>query len=137
VTGWGWFYSSTVLDDFSRYAWKLCTTMKANDVTDTLELACRYQGWNQGNVAYRPRLLSDNGPCYVSAELAVWLDKQDVPHIRGAPYHPMMQTHPAGPVPRRGYLFLLENLRRPPGSRQARDLASWPSGPAAPFCPPK
>jgi transposase-like protein len=31
VTGWGWFYLSTILDDFSRYiiAWKLCTTMKA------------------------------------------------------------------------------------------------------------
>jgi len=29
ITGWGWFYLSTVLDDFSRYivAWKLCTTM--------------------------------------------------------------------------------------------------------------
>src|SRR6478735_10729005 len=29
--GWGWFYLSTILDDFSRYiiAWKLCTTMKA------------------------------------------------------------------------------------------------------------
>ena len=37
-SGWGWFYLSTVLDDFSRYivAWKLCTTMKAEDVTDTL-----------------------------------------------------------------------------------------------------
>jgi putative transposase len=35
VIGWGWFYLSTVLDDFSRYiiAWKLCTTMKAEDVT--------------------------------------------------------------------------------------------------------
>src|SRR5271170_4961373 len=34
VTGWGWYYLSTVLDDFSRYiiAWKLCTTMKAEDV---------------------------------------------------------------------------------------------------------
>ena len=32
---------STILDDFSRYiiAWKLCTTMKAEDVTDTLKLA--------------------------------------------------------------------------------------------------
>ena len=38
VTGWGWFYLSTILDDFSRYiiAWKLCTTMKAEDVTDTV-----------------------------------------------------------------------------------------------------
>ena len=26
VTGWGWFYLSTILDDYSRYiiAWKLC-----------------------------------------------------------------------------------------------------------------
>ena len=93
VTGWGWFYLSTVLDDFSRYivAWKLCTTMKAEDVTDTLGLALQASGLDQINVAHRPRLLSDNGPSYVSVELAAWLDKQDMPHIRGAPYHPMTQ----------------------------------------------
>ena len=35
--GCGWYYLSTILDDYSRYfiAWKLCTTMKAGDVTDT------------------------------------------------------------------------------------------------------
>ena len=35
IIGWGWVYLSTVLDDFSRYiiAWKLCTTMRAEDVT--------------------------------------------------------------------------------------------------------
>jgi len=93
VTGWGWFYLSAVLDDFSRYiiAWKLCTTMKAEDVTSTLELALQASGLDQVNVAHRPRLLSDNGPSYVSVELAAWLDKQDMPHIRGAPYHPMTQ----------------------------------------------
>ena len=49
VTGWGWFYLSTILDDFSRYiiAWKLCTTMKAEDVTDTLELALQASGMDQ------------------------------------------------------------------------------------------
>jgi len=38
VIGWGWLYLSTILDDYSRYiiAWKLCTTRKAGDVTDTL-----------------------------------------------------------------------------------------------------
>ena len=32
VIGWGWFYLSTILDDFSRYiiAWKLCTTRNGN-----------------------------------------------------------------------------------------------------------
>ena len=46
VIGWGWFYLSTVLDDFSRYiiAWKLCTTMKAEDVTATLEMALDASG---------------------------------------------------------------------------------------------
>src|SRR6476659_7526862 len=46
VIGWGWFYLSTILDDFSRYiiAWKLCTTMKAEDVTDTLNLALTSSG---------------------------------------------------------------------------------------------
>lgn len=46
VTGWGWFYLSTILDDFSRYiiAWKLCTTMKAEDVTETLQMALDASG---------------------------------------------------------------------------------------------
>lgn len=41
IIGWGWMYLSTVLDDFSRYiiAWKLCTNMRAEDVTETLDLA--------------------------------------------------------------------------------------------------
>ena len=62
VIGWGWFYLSTVLDDFSRYiiAWKLCTTMGATDVQDTLNLALKASGLNEANVVHRPRLLSDN-----------------------------------------------------------------------------
>jgi len=30
------YYLSTILDDYSRYiiAWKLCSTMRADDVTD-------------------------------------------------------------------------------------------------------
>lgn len=62
VIGWGWFYLSTILDDYSRYiiAWKLCTTMRAQDVTDTLELALQASGCDQANVVHRPRLLSDN-----------------------------------------------------------------------------
>jgi putative transposase len=38
IVGWGWYYLSTIRDGFSRYVitWKLCTTMKAGDVTDTL-----------------------------------------------------------------------------------------------------
>jgi len=93
VIGWGWFYLSTVLDDFSRYivAWKLCATMRAEDVTDTLTLALEASGLDQAKVVHRPRLLSDNGSSYVSAELCQWLQSQSMAHVRGAPYHPMTQ----------------------------------------------
>ena len=93
VIGWGWYYLSTILDDYSRYviAWKLCTTMKASDVTDTLELALQTSGCDQLNVRHRPRLLSDNGSSYIATELAEWLDDKSMDHVRGAPYHPQTQ----------------------------------------------
>jgi putative transposase len=93
ITGWGWYYLSTILDDFSRYviAWKLCTTMKAEDVTDTLELALTASGCDKVQVQHKPRLLSDNGSSYISEELAEWLDEQRMSHVRGAPYHPQTQ----------------------------------------------
>ncbi len=93
VIGWGWLYLSTILDDYSRYiiAWQLCSTMKADDVTDTLELALQASGCDQANVVHKPRLLSDNGASYISSDLAEWLEDKDMDHVRGAPYHPQTQ----------------------------------------------
>jgi putative transposase len=93
VTGWGWYYLSTVLDDFSRYivAFKLCTTMAAADVTATLDLALQASRLGQVETNRRPRLLSDNGPSYVATELADWLGEHGISHSRGKPYHPMTQ----------------------------------------------
>ena len=64
IINWGWYYLSTVLDDFSRYiiAWKLSPTMGATDVTETLDQALAITGVDQVRVKHRPRLLSDNGP---------------------------------------------------------------------------
>jgi putative transposase len=93
VIGWGWFYLSTVLDDFSRYivAWKLCTTMKVEDVTATLDLALQASGLHEAGITQRPRLLSDNGSSYIAGDLAKWLEAWNIKHLRGAPYHPMTQ----------------------------------------------
>ncbi len=93
VIGWGWFYLSTVFDDFSRYipVWKLCRAMSATDVSDTLQMALQASGLDQVKVLHRPRLLSDNGPSYVSSELGDWLTDKGIRHIRGRPYHPMSQ----------------------------------------------
>ena len=44
--------------------------------------------WRSKN---RPRLLSDNGPSYVSSELADWLQDHGIEHTRGKPYHPQTQ----------------------------------------------
>ncbi len=93
IMGWGWYYLSTVLDDFSRFviAWRLCTTMSASDVSDTLDDALLFTGLNQVKVKHKPRLLSDNGPSYISSELAQYLKDQDMSHTRGKPYHPQTQ----------------------------------------------
>jgi transposase InsO family protein len=63
VIGWGWFYLSTVLDDYSRFiiAWKLCTTMKAEDVTATLEMALDASG------STKPRCCIGRGCCRTTA----------------------------------------------------------------------
>jgi transposase InsO family protein len=93
VIGWGWFYLSTILDDFSRYviAWKLCTTMRSDDVTNTLNLALKASGCDRAEVVHKPRLLSDNGSSYISGDLAEWLEDQKMDHVRGAPHHPQTQ----------------------------------------------
>jgi hypothetical protein len=66
-------------------AWKLCVTMKAKDVTATLDLALFASGLDKMTLVHRPRLLSDNGSSYVASDLADWLDKQNIEHVRGAP----------------------------------------------------
>lgn len=93
VVGWGWYYLSTVLDDYSRYilAWKLTTGMAATDVQDTLNLALAATGVTQVQVRHRPRLLSDNGPAYVSEQLATFLKQYEMTHIHGKPFHPQTQ----------------------------------------------
>ena len=93
VIGWGWFFLSTVLDDYSRRipSWKVFTTMNASDVQETLDMAIAETGIDQVIVKHKPRLLSDNGPCYISGELKEYLADQKMDHTRGAPYHPQTQ----------------------------------------------
>ena len=93
IVHWGWYSLSTVLDDFSRYiiAWKLSSTMGSSDVTETLDRALAVTGVDPIRVKHRPRLLSDNGPAYVSSELREYLGDRGMAHTRGAPYPPQTQ----------------------------------------------
>ncbi len=93
VVHWGWYYLCTILDDYSRYilAWQLCAGMSTEEVKITIEAAIRFTGIRDPMVLHRPRLLSDNGACYVSQALKEYLEQVGIAHTRGRPYHPMTQ----------------------------------------------
>ena len=93
VIGWGWYYLSTVMDDFSRYiiAWKLRAPMAAPHVMETLDEALALTGVDTVHARHRPRLLSDNGPAYVSKQLRDYLGERGMAHTRVRPYHPQTQ----------------------------------------------
>jgi transposase InsO family protein len=93
VNGWGWYFLGSVLDDYSRYiiSWKLFKSMSASDVKELLDMAVAKTGVHETAIKLRPRLLSDNGPCYLSSELRDYLESRGISHTRGAPYHPMTQ----------------------------------------------
>ena len=90
IIGWGWYYLSTVLDDYSRFivAWDLCESMTAPDVKQTVNRAMAIAGLNKKNA---PRLLSDNGSCYISSELKSYLKIRGIKPIHGRPCHPQTQ----------------------------------------------
>ena len=91
IIGWGWYYLSTVLDDFSRYIvhWELCKNMKVNDVKRTVDAAVTKAGLKKGQT---PKLLSDNGSCYVASEIKTYLnDQYEMKQVHGRPAHPQTQ----------------------------------------------
>ena len=59
--------------------------MRAKDVTATLELALDASGLDKARVLHRPRLLSDNGSSYISDDLAKWMKRHEMAHVRGVP----------------------------------------------------
>ena len=90
ILGWGWYYLSTVLDDHSRFIvhWELCKTMKTEDVQRTIDRALEAADLPKD---YRPKLLSDNGSCYIASELKEFIKKRKMKLIHGRPNHPQTQ----------------------------------------------
>ncbi len=90
VQGWGWFYLATILDDYSRYVvhWELCKTQTKEDVERVVKAALVKEGLSKDQA---PKLLSDNGPCYIANGLDEYLEELGVKHIRGQPLHPQTQ----------------------------------------------
>jgi transposase InsO family protein len=90
IIGWGWYYLATIMDDYSRYIihWELCSNMESGDAMRVVEQALHITGLTEKK---RPRLLSNNGSCYVSSAFKEFIDRQNMGHVKGAPYHPQTQ----------------------------------------------
>ena len=90
VTGWGYHYMVTVMDDYSRsiLAWKLQGDMTADSLIQVVQLAVDSTGMTEVPLEDRTKLLSDNGSGYVSRVFSDYLSLVGIRHIRAAPYHP-------------------------------------------------
>lgn len=90
VKGWGWYYLISVLDDFSRkiIAWKLMTSMTADDFSWAVEAACKKAGLSNAGPFVMPKLVSDRGPALISGEFGDYLEEKGMGHILASPYHP-------------------------------------------------
>ncbi len=90
VAGWGFYYMVTVMDDFSRFilSWKLQTDMTSDSFIEVLQDAVDLTGMTEVPLEDRTRLLSDNGPGYISRSFREYLHLVGIRHILAAPFHP-------------------------------------------------
>jgi len=90
IMGWGWFYLSTILDDFSRYIihWELCQHQKQEDAERVISDAKSIAGLAPEEQVV---VLTDNGPCYIAKGFDEYLEEIGIKHIRGKKLHPQTQ----------------------------------------------
>ena len=69
-------------DDCSHYIvhWELCFNMKVDDVTRSIDHALDKPGLSKINA---PKLLRDHGFCFISSELADYIQVNGMSHVRG------------------------------------------------------
>ena len=93
VVGWGYYYMVTVMDDYSRFilAHRLQRDMTSDSFIEVVQEAVGRTGMDQIPITDRARLLSDNGPGYVSRAFRAFRDylgMVGINHILAAPFHP-------------------------------------------------
>jgi transposase len=90
VTGWGWYYLVTVMDDFSRFilSWDLKTDMTGGSIEDVVQKAVDFTVMSGVPVEDRTVLLSDNGAGYISQQFNEYLRLVGIRHIIASPIIP-------------------------------------------------
>ena len=89
VVGWGYYYLVTVMDDYSRFilAHRLQRDVTSGSFIEVVQEAVDRTGMDQVTIAERTRLLSDNGPGYVSRAFRDYLGMVGIKHILATPFH--------------------------------------------------
>ena len=89
VVGWGYYYLVTVMDDYSRFilAHRLQRDMTSDSLIEVVQEAVGRTGMDQVPITDRIRLLSDNGPGYVSRAFRDYLGMVGIKHILATPFH--------------------------------------------------
>ena len=82
--GGTFFYLSAVLDGFSRYIvhWELKEQMKEQDIELIIQRAL------EKHPEATPRIISDNGPQYISNDFKAFVRFSGMTHVRTSPYYP-------------------------------------------------
>ena len=90
VVGWSYYYLVTVMDDYSRFilAHRLQRDMTSDSFIEVVQEAVDRTGMDQIPITDRTRLLSDNGPGYVSRAFRDYLGMVGIKHILATPFHP-------------------------------------------------
>ena len=94
VVGWDYYSMVTVMDDYSRFilAHKLQRDMTADFFIEVVQEAVDRTGMDRVPVTDRTRLLSDNGPGYVSRAFRDYLGMVGIKHILATPFHPQTSS---------------------------------------------
>ncbi len=90
VSGCGSYYMVTVMDDYSRFilAHRLQRDMTSHSLIEVVQGAVDRTDMDQVPVTDRTRLLSYNGPGYVSRAFRDYLHMVGIKHIFASPFHP-------------------------------------------------
>jgi len=78
------YYMCTLLDGFSRAIvhWEIEPQMKESDVEVVIEVA------KEKHPKARPRIISDNGPQFISKDFKEFIRVSGMTHVRTSPYYP-------------------------------------------------
>ena len=90
VVGWDYYYLVTVMDGYSRFilADRFQRDMTSDPFIEVVQDAVDRTGMDRVPITDRTRLLSDNGPGYISRAFRDYLGMVGIRHILAAPFHP-------------------------------------------------